>query len=289
MKGPHIKDSTVAAAKPLLTIEDVAVDNHCNGSRWTAPDIDLLARIVAIIAMGQAAHAAHIIAELKPNAPAIDHAALRRDAKRRLSVHGKTAQQRENSKYQRDGLIFESISWAAAQQSSKGKALVRDPHLSSTTQGLDGLMLEIDAKNQSIFRATIFEDKCSEHPRAKFRDEILPCFKAHHENRRASDLVASAAALLARLGLDGTQAVKAAADVLDKKRRVYRGSLAVTTADDSTARRQAIFKGYEELKGIDPPQRLAATLVTSADLRVWFNALAKKALTYIDLIEAGDE
>jgi hypothetical protein len=232
--------------------------------------------------MGQATHAARILAELLPAEPAITHDALKDDAKRRLSLDGRS----EERRYHRDGLIFETISWAAAQQATKGKALLRDPHLNSTTQGLDGLMLELD--ENGINRATIFEDKCSEHPRTKFRDEIMPAFKGHHENKRAADLIASAAALLKVSGLDGTKVTQAAARVLDLGCRVYRGSLAVTTADDSEKRRRALFKDYEELKGIGADQRIGAVLVTADDLRGWFDQLANRAIVYIDSLQPGD-
>lgn len=275
---------TRLSRRPALAIETVHINQHCTGSRWTVADIDHLARIIAIVAMGQATHAARIIAELLPSEPAIDQAALRADAKRRLSVTGGNENQREASRHRRDGLIFECISWVAAQQGTKGTALVRDPHLSSTTQGLDGLMIELNEARSAITRATIFEDKCSEHPRAKFRDEILPAFKAHHEDKRASELVAAAAALIEKTGLNGTECTRAAARVLDKNRRAYRGSLAVTPANDSDVRRQALFKNYEELEGLGAEQRIGATLITSNDLRAWFDGLALKAITYIDAV-----
>jgi hypothetical protein len=272
---------------PALEIEAVDVDEHCTGSRWLAADPDRLAHIIAIIAMGQAAHAARIISELLPSEPAIDHEALRIDAKRRLSIRGKAASERDASRWQRDGLIFEAISWVAAHEATCGKALLKDPHLSSTTQGLDGLMIELDDSGSAVLRATIFEDKCSDNPRTMFRDGIIPAFKEHHENKRASDLVATAAALIEKSGLDGTKATVAAARVLDKQFRAYRGGLAVTPSDDSLARRKSLFKGYDELEGIEADQRIGATLITSDDLREWFADLAMSAIAYIDNLEAG--
>jgi hypothetical protein len=271
-----------------LTISSVEVDEHCTGSRWTVGDIDHLARIVAIVAMGQATHAARIIADVLPSEPAIDHAALRADARRRLSVSGREEKQREVSRYHRDGLIFEAISWAAAQQETSGKALLRDPHLSSTTQGLDGLMIELNDAGTAVMRATIFEDKCSEDPRAMFRDKIIPAFKAHHENKRAADLVAAAATLIERTGLGGTEATKAAAQVLDMRFRSYRGSLAVTSSEDSLARRRRLFKDYEKLADIKASQRIGGVLVTADDLRTWFGDLAQRAIAFIDTLEIGD-
>jgi hypothetical protein len=273
---------------PALIIEPVEVDADCVGSRWTAADIDHLARIIAIIAMGQAAHAARIIAELLPSEPAIHYAALQADARQRLSIVGRKKEQRETSRYRRDGLIFEAISWAAAHQATAGKALLRDPHLSSTTQGLDGLMIELDEAGTAVARATIFEDKCSEHPRHMFRYEILPAFRVYHDNKRASELVATAAALIEKIGIDGTRSTIAAARVLDKNYRAYRGSLAVTTADDSLERRKKLFKNYGELKDMQAAQRIGAVLITSDDLRAWFDQLAGRAIAYIDHLEPED-
>lgn len=171
---------------PALAIEAVEVDDHCVGSRWTVGDMEYLARLIAIIAMGQARHAARIVAELQPSEPAINAAALRMDAKQRLAISGKSQDERDAARWHRDGLIFEAISWIAARQTAEGEALLKDPHISATTQGLDGLMIELDPEGMAVARATIFEDKCSTSPRAKFRDEILPTFKNYHVNRRAS-------------------------------------------------------------------------------------------------------
>jgi hypothetical protein len=238
--------------------------------------------------MGQAVHAAHIIAELAPAEPAINDEALKADAKQALSIKGDTDKKRQVSKYHRDGLIFEAISWAAAQQATDGKALLRDPHIKSTTQGLDGLMIELDGTQTMINRATIFEDKCSEDPRRVFRDEIMDAFLTYHKKLRASELLAAAAALLEKAGLRGTNAIEAASRVLDMEFRAYRGSLAITPKDDSKERRNRLFKGYEKLDGIAASQRIGGVLVTTDDLRAWFNELAQRAIAYIDNLGSGE-
>lgn len=281
------KPKAPAVKTTALAIDAVPVDADCTGSRWAASDLDLLARIVAIISIGQATHAARIISALEPAAPAINHAALRTSAKQRLTVSGTTEEQKKARRYQRDGLIFEAISWIAAQQETAGTALLRDPHVSATTQGLDGLMIERDASGAEVTRATIFEDKCSENPDDTFRYKVMPAFRDHHKNKRAPDLLATAAALLERAGLDGTKAVEAAGRVLDKAYRTYRASLAVTMADDTAERRQSMFKTYGDLGGINADQRLGAVLVTSNDLRDWFDALAGKAIAYLDNLGDG--
>jgi hypothetical protein len=258
------------------------IDAHCTGDRWIIHDLDLLSRLIAIVAMGQATHAADIIHALSPASPALNIAELRADAVRRLSIHGTTPEEKDVSQWHRDGLVFETISWIAAREGAKGPVYLNDPHLSATTQGLDGLMIELDPTGSTVQQATIFEDKCSKNPRAKFRDEAMKTFEKFHEGRRSSELVSAAAVLIQRSQkVSGTSATTAAARILDRKYRAYRCSLAITAADDSQVRRSAIFKGYDKLVGIEPSQRVAATFVTANDLRVSFNEIATRAIAYI--------
>lgn len=278
---------TGSAIMPLL-IEAVNIDQHCTGSRWSVQDQDALAKLVAIIAMGQATHAAQIIKSLSPAAPALKFESLKNDAKKKLSLSGESQDEIDSSRWRRDGLIFEAISWIAAQQESAGKALLKDPHLSSTTQGLDGLMIELDGSGSAIARAVIFEDKCSGTPRAMFRDEIIPAFLVYHQDQRSAELVAAAASLLEKSKLGGTDATIAAARILDKQFRSYRGSLALVDTDNSQNKRKAIFKGYEKLDEIGPEQRIGAGFISGPDLRQWFDDFANLVLEYINSLE-GDE
>lgn len=281
----HNPQTSTEAEDSALTIAEVVVDDHCIAHCWTPGSTAMLARLVAIIAMGQAAHAARIITGLAPAEPRLDHAALREAAKVSLSLAGETEQQRDALRAHRDGFIFESISWIAAQQSTNGAALLRDPHIKATTQGLDGLMLERNEEGE-ISQATIFEDKCTTNPRAKFRDEILPAFKAHHENKRAPEILAASAALLEKAGLDGTAATAAAERVLNLAYRAYRGSVTIMTVDDTPEQRKALFKGYGGLEGLAKERRIGGTFVTPAPLRDWFEGLAGQAIAYIDTLEA---
>ncbi len=237
--------------------------------------------------MGQAAHAARIISELLPAEPQINQEALRADAKRALSIRGATEKERKAACHHRDGLIFEIISWIAAKMSNK-KALLRDPHVKPTTQGLDGLMIELDDDQTVIIRATIFEDKCSENPREMFRGKIMPAFLKYHSGERANELLAAAAPLLQKSTLCEENIIIAASRIIDKAYRVYRGCLATTLSDDSKKRRIRIFKGFERLEGIAESQRIGGVLVTGEDLRAWFDDVAMRAIAYIDRLDSGE-
>lgn len=139
------------ASPTAISTAACKVNEHCVGDHWTVGDVKLLARLIAIIAMGQAKHAARIIVDLQPAVPALTIDVLRADAKQRLTVTGETPEKQDAHRWHRDGLIFEAISWIAARQGAAANVLMREPHISATTQGLDGLMIELDEKGAPRF------------------------------------------------------------------------------------------------------------------------------------------
>jgi hypothetical protein len=237
--------------------------------------------------MGQALHAAKIIEDLAPASPAITAASLTQASKQQLQISGATDDHKKSSRWRRDGFLFEAIAWIAARQAGTPRTYLKDPHIKSTTQGIDGLMIEMDPAGPEVSRATIFEDKCSENPRDIFRDDVMKAFGDHHKNLRGPDLVAGAAALIKESGIDGTAAVTAAARVLDLAYRRYRASLAVTAAHDSLKGRIALFKGYDKLKDIKAEQRVGTTFIVNGDLRDWFDNLADHAIAALDSMEGA--
>ena len=78
-------EAGVASPTAILTAA-CKVNDHCVGDHWTVGNVELLARLIAIITMGQAKHAARIIADLQPAVPALKIDVLRADAKQRLSL-----------------------------------------------------------------------------------------------------------------------------------------------------------------------------------------------------------
>lgn len=272
--------------KTAISTAACKVNEHCVGDHWTVGDFELLARLIAIIAMGQAKHAARIIVDLLPAVPALTIDVLRADAKQRLTVTGDTPEKQDAHRWHRDGLIFEVISWIAARQGAAANVLMRDPHISATTQGLDGIMIELDEEGKTVVRATILEDKCSNDPRRKFRDEVLPAFRNYHAGKRASELVAATSSLLD--GRIPEEAVmEAAGRILDMAFRAYRAGLTINPDHDSEAGRTALFKGYEGLEKIAGAQRIGATFLPPSELRTWFDEIAGRAIAFID--ELGED
>lgn len=275
--------STIEKSLPALSTKIVAIDEHCTGDQWTAQDEEHLARLIALISMGQATQASHIIRELAPAAPAFTATEIIAEAKIRLTVGIKTKNGRTGyPQEQRDGFIFEAISWIAARQTHGAEALMLAPHVSATSQGLDGLMIEITPDKTQVTRTTIFEDKCTEDPRASFRAKVIPAFLDRHQNKRSAELVDGAATLLRTAGVDESAAAALAAAVMDRARRRYRASFAVPPEFDDEKQRKKLFKGYEKLTGITRDQRVGACFIVPGELRESIEQLAALARAYLD-------
>lgn len=276
------------APLPLLT-EAVSIDAECIGDRWITQDEPTLSKLIAIIAMGQAAYAAYILRELLPAAPAFSDADLRNEARIRLTVQEASKSPRTGyPRWQRDGFIFEAISWIAARQAYGKDVLLKDPHVSATSQGLDGLMIELTTDKSKIVMTTVFEDKCSDNPRDTFLQKVIPAFLDRHRNKRAAELVATASALLRMGGVDEGASATLAASVMDRSQRRYRAAFALPKDHDSQAERQKLFKGYDALDGLSQERRVGAGLIVDGKVRDWFDALAAHAIAYLDELQAQE-
>lgn len=273
-----------------LDITGFPIDDDCVGSKWKVENEDQLARLIAIIVMGQAAQAAHIIEKLLPAAPAFTDEALKKEAIIKFTVQDVAQTPRTGyPRIQRDGLIFEIISWIAAKQVSGDKCYLKDPHMSSTSQGLDGIMIELNEDGSEILKSTIFEDKCTDHPRDTFTQKVIPGFLDRHGNTRNAELIAAAATLIQLSGVSNVQAMSMVRKVLDNSCRQYRAGFALTQDFDTEEAQQALFKGYDKIKDINQEQRIGASLIVDGKLRDWFDALATKIIAYIEQLDVEQD
>ncbi|TMP87534.1 hypothetical protein CWC05_06670 [Pseudoalteromonas ruthenica] len=273
-----------------LNITDFPIDDDCIGSKWKVENEEQLARLIAIVVMGQAAQAAHIIDELLPAAPAFTDHELKNEAKIKFTVQeGKQNPRTGYPRIQRDGLIFEIISWIAAKQVSGDKCFLKDPHTSSTSQGLDGIMIELNEDGSEILKSTIFEDKCTDNPRDTFTQKVIPGFLDRHGNTRNAELIAAAASLIQLSGVSNVQAMSMVRKVIDNSSRQYRAGFALTKDFDTEEAQKALFKGYNKIKDIKQEQRIGASLIVDRKLRDWFDALATKIIDYIEQLDVEQD
>lgn len=280
-----MKKDEVGLFGPLV-FEACPIDGDCIGERWIAANDVELAALVAIVAMGQASQAAYILEELVPPEPAFSMQTLRQEAKIKLTVEEPASKPRNGyPQWQRDGFVFEVISWIAAKTKHGEGALLKDPHVSATSQGLDGLMLQINAAKDEVQSITIFEDKCTDDPRETFLGKVIPAFKDRHANVRSAEIIDAAATLLRTAGLRNKDAARLSAAVTNKAKRKYRAAFSLPSNFDTLEERQKLFADYNRIKDIASEQRIGASFITSVEMREWIADLADKAIKYLDSLE----
>ena len=267
----------------MIKSSPVEIDKDVSGLNWEVADFQELAKIVAVIAVGQVVHAARILDQLEKNTPAISIPQLNEAACEQLTIKsGLNPEQEKAARAHRDGFLFECISWIATRQGANDRIFQKDPHISATSQGLDGLVVELEPMKAQIKTVTICEDKCTDYPRNKFRDEVMPTFMEHHGNQvRGRELLATAVDIIKSKFSNGTEALIAAQRVMELGRRRYRAALTVDATIDTPEKRAKLFKNYNGLAGIEQSQRIGATLVMSGDLRTWFQQLADAVIAAI--------
>ena len=267
----------------MIKSSPVEIDKDVSGLNWEVADFQELAKIVAVIAVGQVVHAARILDQLEKNTPAISIPQLNEAACEQLTIKsGLNPEQEKAARAHRDGFLFECISWIATRQGANDRIFQKDPHISATSQGLDGLVVELEPMKAQIKTVTICEDKCTDYPRNKFRDEVMPTFTEHHGNQvRGRELLATAVDIIKSKFSNGTEALIAAQRVMELGRRRYRAALTVDATIDTPEKRAKLFKNYNGLAGIEQSQRIGATFVMSGDLRTWFQELADAVIAAI--------
>ena len=264
-----------------ITSTTVPIDADSTGNRWTITDENELARLVGIVLKCEFGHAEAILQNLVIAAPSYTPAETRNmkaDVKKALTVKIDAAtgkEERITPKLQRDGLLFEAISWIVARKHASPDTLLRDPHIGATTQGLDGLMIELNTAKNDVIATTVFEDKCTEDAGTTFANKTLPALKEHHIKHRK---VLESATTMLRQEFKASTLNAMAAKTIGINIRKYRSSLTIDISEDNPTARQRIFKKYTELTGISQSARIGCTFITSNNMRDWFEAFAKKVI-----------
>lgn len=242
------------------------------GSTWAVEDEDVLAALIARVAIGQSRVAARILHEdgLVPDSyPMGGYEGARHLL--RVGPSGDPAH--------RDGWLFQVISWVAAHRANR-PGLIRSPHMRHADKGLDGLLVEFD--DAEIARVVISEEKATKNARDTVRDKVWPEFQDFETGRRDAELIDGVSALLA--SSPDSDAVVAA--IFWNEKRAYRVAVTIDDKHSSAEGRKALYKGYEAAVSGEVGRRRAEAFQVQ-DLRPWFDSLAAKATANIDAEEAA--
>lgn len=260
-----------------LVLKQLDHDDLCHGWQWEVGDIDVLAERVARVALGQYRHVAQILEGLAGAAPTgtAHHAA---DALKKLKLA------KNGDPWQRDGWLFQVISWIAANQ-TKREATLAPPHIFHAHKGFDGMQVELSGDGKSITALVIFEDKATENARQTIKRNVWPDIVGLEAGERIAELTHEASAILERqqhqhpdLNIDD-----AIDRILWQQARRYRVSISIDDKHKAADDRRKLFKHYDSSADGDVARRRAETMHFD-DLRQWMSDFAALVKAKIEAI-----
>jgi hypothetical protein len=240
---------------------------HCLGTQWSVSDVDQLAKLIAMVLIGRTRNAVAALAGAQVGVSYTTQA-LKDRLRAQLFPSG------DPRTYHRDGLLFEIMCWLAAHMQRQPDEAISEPHLSSTQQGVDTFKVAFDANTRTLTRVVVFEQKCSENARDKFRDEVLPAFKQWVDGTRDNQLTQKAASLLEYFGLSEDEHTRAYDRLVQQRPLSFRAALTVSPSPYDPQRCVALFDGYGVVTSAVNDR--AGDTLPLADIRAWFADLAAR-------------
>ncbi|ACB33044.1 conserved hypothetical protein [Leptothrix cholodnii SP-6] len=246
-----------------------------HGYTWAVTDEQLLAELIARVALGQARHVNKILLNIGTALPVpVDDAWAA--AAKMLTVPVGT------EPWHRDGWMFQVMSWLSAHKAGS-KSLINTPQMIFAQKGFDGIQLDFDPVG-AISAVVIFEDKATDNPRKTIRDEVWPEFEEYESGGDANVLVAEVTGLLEkRQGIDVDDVVRR---VIWKDARHFRVSITVGKLHATNAGRGRLFKDYDTKVQGNVKRRRGETFYVD-DLRSWMDSIASKVLAHIAALKAA--
>lgn len=259
-----------------IQLTPIAHKSLVYGNTWKVTDEQLLAELIARVALGQARHVSKILASAGGGTPPIPIDDAWSAAVKMLTIPV------GGDHWHRDGWMFQVMSWLAALKAGPG-SLVNSPQMIFAQKGFDGIQLDFDATG-AISAVVIFEDKATENPRETIRDDVWPEFEEYESGGDTNVLVAEVTGLLEkRQGIDVDDVVR---QVVWKDVRHFRVSITVGDSHSNDAGRGRLFKGYDEKVPGDVKRRRGETFHVD-ELREWMNGIAGKTLAHIATLKSA--
>lgn len=257
-----------------MTLKPIDHGELCHGWAWTIDDEDLLAERVARIVLGQYRHVAKILSGAGVPGPAANTEQAIAAIKQLTLAEGADP-------WQRDGWLFQAISWIAAHQQPSA-SLTRMPHIRKADKGFDGMQLDLNADGTAVTAVVIFEDKATDNARATIRDDVWPGIVALEKGERLNELSQEVSGMLdahaaAEPGFDLDSAI---AKTLWHEARRYRVSITVGDTHNDQGARANLFKGFDHSAPGAAERRRADTIYVPA-LRSWMTGFANRVVNKV--------
>jgi len=249
---------------------------QCGGNQWSVLDDDQLATVVGLVLIGRAKHAENVLAGTQQNVAFVAGA-----LKEQLRLQMQTAPSPPT--YHRDGLLFEIISWVVARITGAADEVISTPHLRSTQQGLDTIKIGFDPVTRNVTRVVIHEQKCTDHARDEFRDNVLRSFREWRDHTRDNQLVQAVTGLVERFNLTPDEQLALYDRLVQVHPLAFQAALTVSPPPFDTQRCVSLFTGFD---GLTPniADRLGDTFPLP-HIRDWFAVFAARVWEKIEVAD----
>lgn len=260
-----------------LTLVPINHGELCHGWAWIIDDEDVLAEHVARIVLGQYRHVAKILTGVGVPGPAANAEQANAAIKQLTLTEG-------DDPWQRDGWLFQAISWIAAHQPPSA-SLTRMPHIRKADKGFDGMQLELNEAGTAVISVVVFEDKATDNARDTIRDDVWPGIVALEKGERLNELSQEVSGMLdARASVDPEFDLDTAiANTLWKDARRYRVSITIGDTHKNAVARAKLFRGFDVSAPGDAARRRADTIYLPA-MRSWMASFAARVIVKIEAI-----
>ncbi len=241
-----------------------------HGYTWQVPNEQLLAELIAHVALGQARHVRKILLSIGDAFPLPEDDVIVTAADMFTVATG-------TEPWHRDGWMFQVMSWLAAIKVSPD-SIIAAPQMIKAQKGFDGLQLDFDSSTGLISAVVIFEDKATDNPRGTIQGQVWPDFERMESGDRANVLVAEVTGLLEKCpAIDVDDVIR---KVLWKDARHFRVSITIQDTHSTSAGRARLFKDYDTTVRGDIKRRRGETFYVG-DLRAWMSSIANKAIDHL--------
>ena len=234
-------------------------------------DEDELAKCVALLAVGHFRHVQKILDRLSPPGTFFPTGAVTKA----IDEFSKTGTGHLEN---RDGWIFQFMSWIALAARTRGAILLDAPHPMPSQKGFDGLAVSLSSDPDQVDFVLITEDKATDNPRQFFRNEVLPEMRDIEAGSRDGEMLARVTTQVERAVSDEESREKMLQESLWNKDLRFR--VCIATSGKQLPARIDLFKGFKE-SASGPSKRRGGELLNNENLRLTLQSLATKIVQYL--------
>jgi hypothetical protein len=270
-----------------IILKHTNCDPICSFCEWEILGEAQLIEVLAWLYLRKPQHAVQIINQLAPSKAgfpgkifenAIELLSIKiADIQCDLSSADPDAKKKAENKRakrieQRDGLLFQHVSWIAASLAMPS-ALAAPPHVRKADKGFDGLFVQVSTTSDAISSLVLCEDKASVDPKKLVQNGVWNEIDHVVAGEKDLELLDAVTALLREqrhLPLE-----KILDDVVFEQVRAYRIAVTTMPANLDSSGYQHIFTSFDS-HAIGPVNIRHAEVMETNDTRAFLKYLARK-------------